>query len=649
MDEIGEMVMRLTGDASGFEDMWKVAEEMTAEASKEIEDQAKGAEDALNDLAETISNGLDTGGGNDAMSEYLDSLASSVKDAQESIKPSSWHNFWEMLNNIRESTEGTSEKLRDVSEVLEQVDEATLAAALSSAGLSEGLAEFLSMIPGMVAGFLSMAAATWDYAASVIVLLPEVWAAVAALYALLAPFIPLIAIAAVFVGIIGAVGYGLYSMHQESVKAAEAAKELQDEIDKVNEKLKEEGTHIGRTKDEIQLYELRMKGATEAQLQETIALQKANKEQQDAFDRRAKTTKAIEEHYEMVKKAMDAAKLEADIVGMSATQQEAARLVAKGFTETEAAKLMAITEATKATKEAIDEQKKLEESGKAVVANLEEQVRQFGMSAAQKAIDKAASEGQDDATIGAIYSLYQQLDALEANAKATKELEDAEKKRQDAVNSIVEGAEEQAATLGKVGRELAIYKAMQKEATDEELASINASWDKIEAFEAEKKMIESARKETEKYLTPLEKYNKRVEELKKLREFKGEDFEETFQRGLKDAQEQLNKADLKVQVKVDFDSSATREGTSEFFKAINESANRLVATGVQQHVIDATKEGGKPVSGNPQPNEGGVPGAEQGDEGLLKKEWLVFLERIAVGVETLVEEPQIEISPLGLA
>lgn len=141
--------------------------------------------------------------------------------------------------------------------------------------------------------------------------------------------------------------------------------------------------------------------------------------------------------------------------------------------------------------------------------------------------------------------------------------------------------------------------------------------------------------------TPEEKYAKEVEQLKKIRELRGDSWEKEYQQAMTKAQEDLDKADLKTVVQVQWDNQLVRKGSAEYDKILGSVANRKaiadkqgarVGTAVTTTATPATA-GGAPVNGI-------------SDDGQQTK---TLLERIADAVESEAEKPLVTLTTGALA
>jgi hypothetical protein len=91
------------------------------------------------------------------------------------------------------------------------------------------------------------------------------------------------------------------------------------------------------------------------------------------------------------------------------------------------------------------------------------------------------TESANETQIAAINHIYDLIEARTEEEKAIKEAEKAEKKRQETVDGMIKTAATQASTIGMTKRELDVYKATLQGASAQEIASLNALHDIIDA------------------------------------------------------------------------------------------------------------------------------------------------------------------------
>lgn len=117
------------------------------------------------------------------------------------------------------------------------------------------------------------------------------------------------------------------------------------------------------------------------------------------------------------------------------------------------------------------------------IAALRTQNETLGMTVAELRQYEAAQLGASANQLKIVANLQSQIDMYQKNAAAIAAAEASENSRKASVSSLVRIMTEQAATIGMTTRELALYKAAQLGATEEDKKAIIAASDKIEAFE----------------------------------------------------------------------------------------------------------------------------------------------------------------------
>ena len=144
------------------------------------------------------------------------------------------------------------------------------------------------------------------------------------------------------------------------------------------------------------------------------------------------------------------------------------------------------------------EKERLEKINELIRAAAEE-AHTTGMSAEQLAIYKAQMEGANDTQLKGIRHLHSLIAAKIAEKKATEDAEKAEEKRQATIDGLIKSAATQASTIGMNKRQLDLYKAGLEGARQEEKDSLNSLHDLIDArndVASIKSLIESLTEQT---------------------------------------------------------------------------------------------------------------------------------------------------------
>jgi hypothetical protein len=136
---------------------------------------------------------------------------------------------------------------------------------------------------------------------------------------------------------------------------------------------------------------------------------------------------------------------------------------------------------TKGTLEAAEAEKDRLKAVMDIVDAGKEELATTGMTERQLAVYQATQAGATIGQIATIDATHKKIEAQKAEIKALEEAEKAEKKRQDSINALIKTSATQVATIGMTKRELDIYKATLQGATEQEIASLNALHDLVDA------------------------------------------------------------------------------------------------------------------------------------------------------------------------
>lgn len=110
-----------------------------------------------------------------------------------------------------------------------------------------------------------------------------------------------------------------------------------------------------------------------------------------------------------------------------------------------------------------------------------EELATLGMTARELALYKAGLEGATVGQLATIDAIHKKIEVEKANLKAIKEAEKAEEKRQDTIDGLIRSSATQASTLGMNKRQLDLYKAGLQGATQAEKNALNGLHDLIDA------------------------------------------------------------------------------------------------------------------------------------------------------------------------
>ena len=136
---------------------------------------------------------------------------------------------------------------------------------------------------------------------------------------------------------------------------------------------------------------------------------------------------------------------------------------------------------TKGSIEAAEAEKERLKAVMDIVDGGKEELKTMGMTERQLAVYNATQAGATIAQIATVDATYKKIEAQKAEADAIKEAEKAEKKRQDAINALVKASANQVSTIGMSRRELDLYKASLQGATQAEKDALNGLHDLIDA------------------------------------------------------------------------------------------------------------------------------------------------------------------------
>lgn len=117
------------------------------------------------------------------------------------------------------------------------------------------------------------------------------------------------------------------------------------------------------------------------------------------------------------------------------------------------------------------------------IMSLRTQNDTLGMTVSELRQYEAAQLGASQSQLKIVANLQSQIDAYQRNAAAIAAAEAAENSRKSSLTALVSLMSQQAATIGMTTKELALYKAAQLGATEEDKKAIIAAANKIEAFE----------------------------------------------------------------------------------------------------------------------------------------------------------------------
>lgn len=296
-------------------------------------------------------------------------------------------------------------------------------------------------------------------------------------------------------GALLAVGAALITSFKPAVD--DSVESLKDIIKQTKEQARELGMLTAAQKE----YDQILKGETLSEARENNAKLNDELEEQEAKLGRAKHALAEAEQMSRIynrgqlKSTVETRAFGQAVVDISTK--------IKGLESAIADNDLVIGEYTEGTLTAAQAEKERLETIMEMVNAAKEEIATTGMSERQLAVYQARQEGATVAQIATIDALYKKIEASKAEQKAVDEAEKAEKKRQDTINGVIKAAATQAATIGMNRRELAIYRATLQGASEQEIASLNALHDIIDARQQLTKDLK-AQKDAQKALQEAE-------------------------------------------------------------------------------------------------------------------------------------------------
>ena len=296
-------------------------------------------------------------------------------------------------------------------------------------------------------------------------------------------------------GALLAVGAALITSFKPAVD--DSVESLKDIIKQTKEQARELGMLTAAQKE----YDQILKGETLAEARENNAKLNDELEEQEAKLKRAKHGLAEAETMSRIyNRGVLKSTVETRAFGQAVVDIDKE---IKGLESAIADNNLVIDEYTEGTLTAAEAEKERLETIMEMVNAAKEEIATTGMSERQLAVYQARQEGATVAQIATIDALYKKIEANKAEQKAVDEAEKAEKKRQDTINGVIKAAATQAATIGMNRRELAIYRATLQGASEQELASLNALHDIIDARQQLTKDLK-AQKDAQKALQEAE-------------------------------------------------------------------------------------------------------------------------------------------------
>lgn len=200
-------------------------------------------------------------------------------------------------------------------------------------------------------------------------------------------------------------------------------------------------------------------------------------------------------------------------------------------------------------------QQQQDDKAKEFIGKLEDQIKYFGVSAEQAEVYRMAAEGVNEELVQSAQALVDEKKALEDNKKATEEAEKAKEKFQETVNSTISNLEKEieimkmeAAGVENANEVYALNQLIKDGLSVTEQARIEnlmkekqALEDAKEAEKERNKLLDEGKRKMEEYMTPIEKYEKALRDLEKLKDVGAID-DQTAKRGMDAAHKEFEKA-----------------------------------------------------------------------------------------------------------
>ena len=347
----------------------------------------------------------------------------------------------------------------------------------------------------------------------------------------------------------------LLSSRDAAEMSAEELEELRGEVDKLEESLR----GLGETELKQKLEEL-----TTQYREAAAALNKAREEaEQAAAEREARAARMAFEHV-TVGEAPAIALPTASV--LSQLRDEEADAMVAELQKQVAALASAIVAAQRRLAEL--EKREAENAARAAeraaeaatewTARLQEQRIALAEGERAALAFRLAQEGIEGATAEQILTLWDEVQALEAESKAKEEAKRKDEQRREAIERIVKGLSDEAAAIGKTRAELVRYQLEQLNADEAEIRRAEEAARRVEEFERRQKELEDERREAQARLEA--EMNQLQSDADRMAEAFGDAFLEII-KGTKDVAEAFD--DMVDSILADILRITIREAVSE--------------------------------------------------------------------------------------
>lgn len=222
---------------------------------------------------------------------------------------------------------------------------------------------------------------------------------------------------------------------------------------------------------------------------------------------------------------------------------------------------------------------------------------------------------------------------------------DAAAHHHDGIQSLINALKEENATLGMNEDALLRRRAAMMGATDEERKEIEALQKTNKEFAEKEQLTQRAKAVLEQYMTPQEKFLKQMQDLGKLRDVLGKDFQKVYDEAIKQAKD-IAREELKLDVTFETHGvQALKAGSAEAIAAIEAYKDRAEENKKLREKQAELEEKAK-ILANPNPakvvpwNVNGNPAGEQN-----MKERIDLFERIAKATERQADKEVVVLEP----
>jgi len=409
-------------------------------------------------------------------------------------------------SHIVKALDPTIEKLHDMSKWYRSLDEGTQSTIATTVAFTSSLAVLAGTLPLVITG---IRAATVAMLASPVTL----WVV------------------------------GITAASVAAYKLAEAASGAEKEVHKLNEALKEGNEWIAK---QLELVSKR----TSANLAQASGMEGPQK---DAFlaEKARDASVAIqryEQDIERAKRKLEEIGRTGGVLGRglgirSEERDEQKRILDERQKMLEAAKQEQRSYEEERKKGGVDKSLSPEVTKgiKELNDKLTEQKGTYGLSAEAAEVYKMKLKGATDAQLAFASSAAKQIETWKESAKAMQDVWDAEDKLTEGIRQLEDSTREEIVSFDMSASAKALYKLETQGATDAQLREAQALLKTKDGLEANRKLLDDAKRLTDEYATPLEKFNQKQAELAKLMDANAISTD-TYNAAMKDAKKQFDDA-----------------------------------------------------------------------------------------------------------